>query len=232
MMPLNIKYTLDKVTGKPVHIRNASNGLDCNCICAESECGKIMIAVQGDVNEWHFRHDIESNCKGGQETAIHKLAKQFIVENSQIQIPGETLIYTNARQEERLSSIIPDVTVVANGQNIHFEVVVTNPIDGIKEMFYKNGEHKCIEIDLRNISPFITPEELKNLVLNQIDNKRKIFWEREPVTVYKVAEDKVPWWKRRFVIARLIILGFIGSIFLYKLFKRPINKKRLIRYWQ
>jgi hypothetical protein len=44
MTDLIIKYAPDQVTGKPVFIRDAINGLACNCKSADTECEKKMIA--------------------------------------------------------------------------------------------------------------------------------------------------------------------------------------------
>lgn len=171
-----IKYALSNVTGKPVYIDIASNGLSCDCSCAK--CNEKMVAVQGkseNHREWHFRHHIDSDCLGGQETAIHKLAKQIIVDNSKILIPGDTLFYSNPKQEAKFWAIIPDVSVTSNGGEIHFEIVVTHPVDSIKETFYREGNHKSIEIDLKNISYDIVPKELEELVLHHVENKRIFF---------------------------------------------------------
>ncbi len=171
-----IKYSIDMDTGKSIYIEDAPNGLLCNCIC--SECGGKMLAVQGEQRkrEWHYRHHEDSNCQGGIETALHKYIKQIIVENSEIKIPGERLVYSNARQEERLFSIIPDVSIISNNENIYFEIVVTNAMNPQKDNFYKAGKHKSIEIDVSSISREINPEELRNLILNKDQYKRKIYW--------------------------------------------------------
>jgi len=211
-----IKYALDQLTDKPVFIENAANGLACNCKC--EKCGEKLEAIQGKVNEWHFRHYKDTNCIGGQETAIHKLAKQIIVENSQILIPDQTLFYSQARQEEKFSLIIPDVTVFANGHNIYFEIAVTNPVDTSKEVFYKRGQYKSIEIDLTNISYNTSPEELKKMILYQANNKRKIFWNPPPITVYQVKEG--PLWTHPVVI---ILFVLVSIYLLSKGYKRLMN---------
>lgn len=175
-----IKYAIDIGTNKTVYIDSVSNGLSCNCIC--DECKMLLIAIQGkseNHREWHFRHYIESNCKGGQETAIHKFAKQIIVDNNQIQIPEKIIFYTSARQEKKFQLIVPDVIVNVDGVNVFFEIEVTHPVDSFKDSFYKKGKHKSIKIDLSNISYDIRPDELKELVLSKEDNKAIIFWQSD-----------------------------------------------------
>lgn len=214
MADVIIKYALGRTTGESVFIDNASNGISCNCVCAN--CGKIMIAVQGEQRkrEWHFRHHEETNCTGGQETAIHKFAKQIIVENNQIAIPNEVLIYSQARQEESFLSIIPDVVVVSNNCNVFFEVTVTHGIDAFKRGVYLNGQHKSIEIDLREIAYDISPDELKKMVLHQINNKRKIYWQSEE----KKKEEEIP---------LLVKIGFffLGFLLLKSLFTKKNRYK-------
>lgn len=174
-----IKYAIDKITDNVVHINNVSNGLSCNCYCVK--CRGKMVAVQGKSvkhREWHFRHHIESDCLGGQETALHKLAKHIIADNSEIVIPKGKLFYTNPRLENKFESVIPDISVTSDGIDIHFEILVTHPVDTIKEEFYRKGQHKSIEINLKNHPYNISPEELKEIIINQVHNKRIIFWER------------------------------------------------------
>jgi hypothetical protein len=222
-----IKFALDSTTKKPVFINDAANGLSCNCICAK--CNDRMLAIQGksaNHREWHFRHDNDSDCKGGQETILHRRAKQIIVDNFQIKIPNQILTYSQARQEEKFHSIIPDVTVFANGHDIYFEVEVTNPVDSFKESFYQSGQYKSIKIDLTNIPYDMPVKELEELVLRQVDNKRIIFWEPEmvvetikpiiidkPVETYSIHNKDNSWLKD-------VLASIVGVFIISKLVKR------------
>ena len=172
------KLGIDKKTGETVSIQDAAKGLSCDCICAD--CKKQFVAAQGQKNEWHFRHYEETDCKGGQETALHKLAKKIIADNSKITLPFYGVVsYDNSVQEKYFQTIQPDVTATTSGQNFFFEVLVTHPVDQVKENFYKNGEHKSVEIDLKHFN--FTTENLENEVLRNIENKRLIFWEKKVV---------------------------------------------------
>jgi hypothetical protein len=64
---------------------DVERGRACNCTCAE--CGGELIAAQGDKNIWHFRHDKGAVCEHGYETAIHKMAKQLLLEEQRIALP-------------------------------------------------------------------------------------------------------------------------------------------------
>ncbi len=208
-----IKYSLDQQTGKSMFIKNVLNGLSCNCICAK--CGKKMVAVQGAEKEWHFRHHEDTDCIGGQETAIHKLAKQIIIDNSEMLIEKEVLLYSEARQEESFLSIIPDVTILSSGENVYFEIAVTHHVESSKENFYKNGFYKSIEIDLSNISYNITPNELEHIVLRDTSNKRKIFWSIEQSNKKTNSENFI--W---------VILLAIGTFFLLFWRRKPRRNRR------
>lgn len=64
---------------------DVEKGLKCNCIC--KACGTSLVAKQGAVREWHFAHHAATDCPSGVETAIHWMAKQLIVERSEVCIP-------------------------------------------------------------------------------------------------------------------------------------------------
>ncbi len=193
----------DIQSGDVVYIAAAQNGLKCNCVCFK--CNLPLIAAQGSKNEWHFKHKGESNCKGGQETAIHKLVKQIIIESKEIELPYYgTIIYKSAIQEKDFDPIRPDVTITTEKENIYFEVVVTNPVSASKEMFFKKGEYKSVELDFRNYE-FTSIDTLKEDVLKKIDNKRIIFWESVPVT----NSDNGVFW---FFACILFLLGLLYHV--------------------
>ena len=76
--------------------------------------------------------------------------------------------------------IIPDVTAKIIDENLFFEIHVTHAVDERKKKFYTDGEHKSIEIDLRNYT-FTTRENLAFHVLSNIGNKHIIFWKKKVV---------------------------------------------------
>lgn len=206
----------EKKTGKVISIFEAPNGLSCNCVCPE--CDKDFMAVQGEKKEWHFRHSIESSCSGGQETALHKMAKQILSENSLIQLPlyGQ-LLYTDPRTEKYVGKIRPDVIVkLDDDSDLCIEILVKHPVGVEKELVYTNGCHRSIEIDLKDYL-FTTNEELEKEVLFSTSNKRIIFWEKEIVeqisTSVEDSKDNYDWLKA-IGVASL-------AIGIYQYFKSP-----------
>lgn len=217
-----IKYAFDQLTDKPVFINDAVNGLDCKCKCAK--CGERLKAIQGPKNEWHFSHHNNSNCNGGQETIVHQYAKQVIVFGLQMTIPKYGKInYTEAIAEKELISIRPDVTAIYNGQKIYFEIAVKHFIEPEKKSFFINGQYKSVEIDLSNLPLNSSPREIENAVLNEIKNKKIIFWETPPVIVYQFQKVKEPWWTHPIAILGYIV---VGLILLYKGYKWLTNQNR------
>lgn len=145
------KLGINKKTGKTVSIQEVAKGLQCDCICPD--CQQQFVAAQGEKNEWHFRHYEETNCKGGQETALHRLAKEIIVSNTQFELPNYgTVIYESPESEKSFLTFKPDITAKINGQDLFFEIFVTHAVDRIKETFFRNGEHKSVEI---NFTPLV-----------------------------------------------------------------------------
>jgi hypothetical protein len=173
----SIKIAFHLSTQKFIHIDNASNGLSCNCECLK--CKEKLEAIQGEIRTKHFRHNKNTNCEGSQETALHELGKQILLDNSQITIPDKgTINYSDASAEKQLEAKRPDVTATFDGKLIYFEIYVSHAVDKDKENFFIDGKYKSLEIDLSNhlTSTF---DEIKNAVLITTENKRVIYWTDE-----------------------------------------------------
>lgn len=176
---MSVKIAYHTPCEKLIHIDKAENGLRCNCICLA--CDEPLEARQGGKRDWHFKHHINVNCSGSQETALHELAKQILLGNTHVEVPKYGRIsYSEAVAEKKLDQIRPDVSAVYNGQPIYFEVFVSNAVDEGKKKFFKLGKHRSIEIDLSN-SITSTFQEIEDLVINVIDNKTVFYWEDEAV---------------------------------------------------
>ncbi len=208
MSKIIIKYALDLSTGEMAFIDNAKREFH-KC----QKCHNVLIPVKGEARkkEWHFRHQIDSECSGGQETFIHNFAKQVIVSKSKITIPNYGVInYTGAIAEKQLISIRPDVIALYNGEEIFFEIAVKHFIEPEKNSFLINGQHRSIEIDLSALPLSSSPKEIENAVINGIRNKRIIFWKTPPKIVYQPEKDKKKRWYYFVSIAFGILLLLNG----------------------
>lgn len=65
-------------SGRMIDIADAENGLKCDCRC--SCCGDRLVAKQGDFKDWHFAHESGADCAGAYESALHKAAKQILLD--------------------------------------------------------------------------------------------------------------------------------------------------------
>lgn len=172
-----IKIAYHPTTNKFLHIDNAENGLACNCVCWK--CNERLEAKQGEIREKHFSHHTNLNCEGSQETALHEQAKQILVNNLQLNVPEHGRVtYSNPVAEKILEQFRPDVSATYDGMPIYFEVFVSHAVDSGKEMFFKLGKYRSLEIDLSNCTT-TSFDEIKKLVLEEINNKKVFHWPKQ-----------------------------------------------------
>jgi hypothetical protein len=182
-------YGRCKETGKAIYIKDAKNGLTCGCECFE--CNSDLIAKnQGKVQDPHYSHAIESDCKGGFETAIHKKAKEIIFEHNRIYTPKGWMNYQKVELEKGLGYLRPDVVIVVGERKIFIEIFVNNKKKAKEIELLKFNDLLSFEIDLSNVPVTITPDELKILVL-QTASRYILHWETEK-EINKVEEVIIP----------------------------------------
>lgn len=132
-------------TQRMVTAREVANGRRCECVCIS--CGARLKSRQGDIRIWHFAHDEETECQNAPEAAIHRMAKQLIVERGGLFVPGlersreihgkrrvwsETISVTlQAEGFQNLQDCVEEKSVIAaesNGEYRRPDVVAT--LDG------------------------------------------------------------------------------------------------------
>ena len=171
------RYALLRESNQAVFIENVQRGLKCGCYCAK--CGEDLMAVQGAVYTWHFRHQSDtSDCTGSGETVLHQRAKEILKNGSNIMtVEKGEISYTNAVLELTLmDKYRPDVTAVHMGVPIYFEVAVHHPMEEDKLKYLRVCGFRFVEINLAHwIGQEPTQEELQYAVLMDVENK-KVFW--------------------------------------------------------
>lgn len=65
------------------------NGEGCGCVCPG--CNVSLVAKQGTINEWHFAHAKGADCANATESALHRMAKQLIMDRQQVFVPERKL---------------------------------------------------------------------------------------------------------------------------------------------
>lgn len=212
-MTNTIKIAYHIPTQKFIHIDNAANGLSCNCECLK--CNERLEAVQGKVRTKHFRHHTNLSCEGSQETALHELGKQILVDCSHINLPNiGTIYYSSPIAEKRLEDKRPDVSAIFEGEQIFFEIFVSHAVDSNKEKFFSDRKYKCVEIDLSGCLNS-TFEEIKKRVIDYTVKKKVIYWQDQVVVAasQQKKQNKIDWlWK---LLAAVIVFLALREIFLF-----------------
>src|ERR1019366_6536700 len=72
--------------GRLLQPDEVSRGLACNCVCPG--CGSRLVAHHGEKKVKHFVHYVTADCINGYESAIHKAAKQVLLQSKQILVPA------------------------------------------------------------------------------------------------------------------------------------------------
>ena len=113
-----------------------ARGQACECICVA--CESRLIARQGSIREWHFAHGSDTNCEHAAEAAIHRMAKQLVVDRGEIYVPARQTtrtIYGKKRVWEETLTI----SLQSTGLHAIAEAVVekTIGISGIEGEFFR-----------------------------------------------------------------------------------------------
>lgn len=184
--------------GKIVSIDDVPSGLECNCICPY--CGAELIAKKGNIKEYHFAHHNAEDCGKGQETFVHRMAKELILEKEEFTLKevmlkfkgtpkaewsiseSKTMIFDIIEVEKRINGIIADLYLSIKGKGLIIEIRVTNPVNKSKIEKIKSYNLSCLEI---NLSKYKDSEIIKDKdvlieilsyeLFNNINNQEWLF---------------------------------------------------------
>lgn len=175
-------------------VDEVSRGLACECTCPN--CGEKVIARQGDVREWHFAHATVAECDFAAESALHRAAKQVLLQNKGISIPirkvNETVTLPDGRigvgeatrpemwidfitvdAEMTFNNVRPDITASIGSTYLFIEVAVTHFVDDNKMQSLNVLNIPTIEIDLARVKDVKwTWSLLEAAVLENTENKK------------------------------------------------------------
>lgn len=217
-MSAKIKLGKQNSTELIKHISEVENGLKCDCVCVE--CSEKLIAINNKNNkrEIHFRHEVETNCKGGVETSLHLLAKQIVLENSKIKIHEKDYFnYTKSEKETPLADYQPDVIIenLENKGKWLIEIAVTSFVQENKLEKIKRDNLNCLEIDLKDVDRKIEPDELTELIINEIKVRKVLNLKTEQLSEKDTKDHKEN--DNSLLFLFLSILAYFG---LKNMFKR------------
>jgi hypothetical protein len=195
-----ITYGKDKVTGYSVHIRNAANGIKCGCVC--SSCDSALVAHQGDITDWHYKHHIAEECSYSAESGLHLRAKEILAESKYFRLPrlniniekfspdleetfviNHDLVKHNQKvvvdlvlQEKGVGNIRPDLKVYSGENILLIEIAVTHFVDKAKLRKIKSLDISCVEIDLSSFkNKEINDKSLRNKLLDNTAYSKWIY---------------------------------------------------------
>jgi len=179
-----------------VGLDEVESGLACGCLCPA--CESPLVARKGSRNTHHFSHYQRTSCPSSFETSVHRMAKQIIAEEKYLWIPRlelkkfkmdqygqgveERLLITEAKiqkfsniqLEKVLDGVRPDLIAEFRNRAILIEIFVTNRVDQKKTNLIRRLRKSAIEIDLSDVSYSVSKDELRDLVIHGLRNKRWI----------------------------------------------------------
>ena len=185
---MKIPFGMRRSDNRMVGPELVSNGLSCDCVC--SSCGLPLISKQGKIKEWHFAHASGAECSHGVESAIHKMAKQMIMDRGQVCLPQFTLYrpiqgatwsrqlnadvqagglieLLDCREEVKLEARTPDIlATMPNGQPLAIEVAFKHFCDQEKIEWIKRCNLTTLEIDI-----FIPPSTPANEISKILEER-------------------------------------------------------------
>lgn len=177
-------------------VTDVPTGLACGCRCPDPACDKPLIARNQPSptrkRAFYFAHAGDAASCGGRESALHRMAKQILLEASHVrlpamQLPGETVEATRVALQEGTRTEVrllegqarPDVsgwTMLDDGRplaEIHIEVRVSHAVDAMKEQLVAANGLTMFEVDLSQVSDEMVQdrEAFTRLVLQEPGNR-------------------------------------------------------------
>ena len=188
----DIELSYGMLDGELIHISEVKSGLAENCLCPK--CGSFLVAKKGDIRKHHFAHYNFENCLGAQETAIHLLAKEILLQEKCVSLVSSAttdthnlLRFNKLSIEVRGHGLVFDAVGYGEVNDLAIEIKVTHEVDSRKREIVVNNGIRMIEIDLSEfLSCEFTREEIKHAVINSAP--RYLIEEIQPTI--QTTEDK------------------------------------------
>ena len=208
----NNKIPFGLKDGVLVGVSEVQSGLACGCVCPS--CHRKLQANKGKKVSHYFSHDPSKQtraCESAFETSIHLMAKQILSEEGVAKFPElsvkvtqddkngqaheevgivteESLMkFSHVELEKRLEEIRPDIIAYQDSIPYLIEIAVTHFSDSEKVKRIRSKNIHAIEVDLSKVTYTTTKEELTQLIIDKVDNKK---WLSNPAAPLKKAEIK------------------------------------------
>lgn len=167
--------------GRMWSAQTVATGLACGCRCPECDA-PLVCRNAGRYRRAHFAHHNHLGCAGGYETAIHKMAKQLIVDRGALLLPawdgspsmpnpptladaagahhrGATVdapsrraLLSEAVAEQSRSDYRPDVVAKDEQGELLIEIRVSHAVGDLKTRRVQSEGRRMMEIDLSKVT--------------------------------------------------------------------------------
>ena len=181
--------------GQLVHVDSVPNGNECGCFCPH--CKSPLCAKNGGDGKkmiHHFAHLSGADCVGAVESALHKMAKDILLESKCVFLPerpdgrmGELLQFDRVEVEffDKDTGLRPDCIGYYGDKIFWVEFKRTHPVDTDKKAKIISAHIDCIEIDLNYCS--LDPTTLKNFIIQTSEGR---IWIRDTSSKIRIAGSR------------------------------------------
>ncbi len=170
--------------GRLMHVSEVTRGVACGCTCVS--CDALVLAKKGARRAHHFAHATRSDCDGGVESILHRLAKEVLSRPGWFTLPaylfertrhvagGEchsfsakilsacSVTIDRAAVEVDLGPIVPDLVLEReDGRKLLVEITVTHAVDRSKLRHVRNRDLPLLEITLGRADAALSRTELE-----------------------------------------------------------------------
>lgn len=178
--------------GDLVHVDKVPNGNDCGCVCPH--CKSKLCAKNGGDSEkkiHHFAHLSGADCVGAVESALHKMAKDILLETKCVFLPdrfdgrsGELHHFDRVEVEfyDKDTRLRPDCIGYNDDDSLWVEFKRTHAVDTKKKGKIISAHISCIEIDLNSCQ--LDPIAVKEFLVNSSERR---MWIRDSSTKKHIA---------------------------------------------
>ena len=197
-MSSTLKVPFGRKEGRLVEPSDLPSGLDLNCVCPG--CGDALVVRRGSRRP-HFAHYRFAPTDSCVETALHQAAKQVLLDERYIILPGVAaeaivtynhkprrrikvlvepntrLAFTECQAEVGMDAVRPDIVAHFTeghelpGSTIAIEIRVTHKADSKKREKLRSMGLMAIEVDMRAARDQTNLAVIRALVLEEVKNK-------------------------------------------------------------
>jgi hypothetical protein len=183
--------------GRLWFVNDVPTGLACGCQCPDPACGRPLIArnqpIPGRQRAYYFAHAGDPVACGGRESALHRMAKEILLQAPKLRLPALALsdedhfetttvaLASEARAEVRLldGQARSDVSVwltLEDGMplaELHIEVRVSHAVDALKASRVVGDGMTMLEIDLSKVCDELLQDRdaFSRCVLDEANNR-------------------------------------------------------------